>query len=74
MELPEQKSQLHNPLVDIRTVNIDPALPTAEKLTSFVSQVHDPYCFMVGDVTVHISFAQKANSLTDCFSALLSTM
>lgn len=52
-------------LRDINSVVIDPKLPKAEKIQSFVSQIGNPYCYMDGDVVVSISYADTEVSLED---------
>lgn len=60
-------------LVDIRTVTVDPALPRAEKLKSFVMQIKNPYCYKYGDVIVKIGFANNGKTLEDCLEQYLRT-
>lgn len=60
-------------LVDIRTVTVDPALPRAEKLKSFVKQIKNPYCYKYGDVIVKIGFANNGKTLEDCLEQYLRT-
>lgn len=60
-------------LVDIRTVAVDPALPRAEKLKSFVKQIKNPYCYKYGEIIVKISFANNGKTLEDCLEQYLRT-
>lgn len=60
-------------LVDIRTVTVDPVLPRAEKLKSFVKQIKNPYCYKYGDVIVKIGFANNGKTLEDCLEQYLRT-
>ena len=61
-------------LVDIRDVKIDRNLPIEERVRSYVEQVKDPYCFRVGNVKVHVSYAQREETLNDSISAMISAM
>lgn len=72
----DKNSQTHelNDLVDIRDVKVDRSLPAEERVRSYVEQIRDPYCFRVGDVRVRVSYADKAPTLDDCFSAMISSM
>ena len=60
-------------LVDIRTVAVDPALPRAEKLKSFVKQIKNPYCYKYGEIIVKISYANNGKTLEDCLEQYLRT-
>ncbi len=60
-------------LVDIRTVAVDPALPRAEKLKSFVKQIKNPYCYKYGEIIVKIGFANNGKTLEDCLEQYLRT-
>lgn len=61
-------------LVDIRDVKIDRNLPIEERVRSYVEQVKDPYCFRVGNVKVHVSYAKRDETLNDSFSTMISSM
>ncbi len=61
-------------LVDLRDVHIDPSLPKAERIRSFVQQVKDPYHYRVGDVEVRVSYTDTSATLEDRFAQMLSLM
>ena len=61
-------------LVDIRDVKIDRTLPTEERVKSYVEQIKNPYCFRVGDVKVHISYSDEAQTLNDSFSSMIASL
>lgn len=61
-------------LVDIRDVKVDRSLPTEERVKSYVEQVKNPYCFRVGDVKVHVSFAPESRTLNDSFTEMLASL
>lgn len=61
-------------LRDINHVVIDPKLPKAEKIRSFVSQIGNPYCYMDGDVMVCISYADTEISLEDRLKSYFTGM
>lgn len=58
-------------LVDIREVNIDPALPKEQRMRAFARQVKNPYCYRVGKVAVKVSFAATGATLEDRLESLL---
>ena len=61
-------------LVDIRDVVIDKSLPLEDRVTSYVEQIKNPYCFKVGDVVVRVSYAGRDKTLTDSFTAMIASM
>ncbi len=61
------------PLVDIRNIHIDTALPQQERIRSFIEQVKDPYRFRVGDVVVNVSYT-GGGTLNDRFAEMMSLM
>lgn len=61
-------------LVDIRDVKIDRTLPKEERIKTFLAQIKNPYCFRVGDVKVHVSYADNTRTLDDNFSSLIASM
>lgn len=63
-----------NTLVDIRNISIDSSLPQKERIKSFVSQIKNPYCFMVGDVVVQVSYAGEGSTLNERFADMLAMM
>lgn len=50
-------------LVDIRNIHIDPTLPTAQKMQSYLEQIVNPYCFLCGDTPVKIRFVSESKTL-----------
>lgn len=50
-------------LADIRNIHIDPAMPTAEKMQSYLEQIVNPYCFLCGDTPVKIRFVSESKTL-----------
>jgi hypothetical protein len=54
-----------NDLVDIRDVEIDPALPKEERRKSYLRQIKNPYLYRCGDMIVRVSFADTGPTLED---------
>lgn len=54
-----------NDLVDIEKVDINSELPVQERITKFVDQVKNPYCYLNHGMIVKVSFAGK-KKLEDC--------
>lgn len=61
-------------LVDIRDVKIPKNLPREERMKSFVEQIKNPYCFKVGSVVVHVSYADNDATLNDRFAEMISVL
>lgn len=61
-------------LVDIRDVRIDTGRPVRERMEDYIRQVHNPYCFKVGDVAVKVSFSENGGSFEDRFEQMLAAM
>ena len=70
----QANSGTQNDLVDIRDVHIDPNQSKEDRVKSFVQQIKDPYNFQVGDVVVHVSYADTDRSINDNFSNMLSAI
>ncbi len=69
-----QEPIIRESLVDIRTVEIDNKLSREEKVKSFVAQVKNPYCFLVGDVVVRVAYSGNQRTLNDQFSNILASL
>lgn len=61
-------------LVDVREVQIDPTLSSAERIRAFVEQIKNPYLFKVGDTVVHVSYADTEQTLNDNFASMIAVM
>lgn len=64
-------------LVDIKKVKIDPGLERKERISSFMQQIKNPYCFVCGGVIVKTGFAETEDTLeeklNEYFQSLLKT-
>ena len=63
-----------NSLVDLDTVRIDESLPVSERISSFVQQIKNPYCFRVGNVAVKVRYNENGPSFQQSFEDLLRAM
>jgi hypothetical protein len=52
-------------LVDIDSVKIDDALPVSQRITSFLEQIKNPYCFLCGNTPVKIEYTANAKPLDE---------
>ena len=50
-------------LTDIRDVKIDKSLPGDQRISDFVRQIQNPYCFKVGKVLVSVGFSRDGVTL-----------
>ena len=74
MENAKTRKELLDSLVDIRDVQIDPALPVEERMRSYVEQIKNPYLFKVGNTVVRVSYADTQATLHDNFINLLASL
>lgn len=58
-------------LVDIREVSVDPSLPKDKRISEFIRQIGNPYCFKCGKFTVHAQYTPGGPSLEDCLKQIL---
>ncbi len=61
-------------LVNISAVSIDPALPQADKMEEYLSQIGNPYCFISGKTPVKIRFIRPDRSLAQSLGNYLSRL
>lgn len=61
-------------LVDINDIKIDTKLPREQRLTEFVRQIGNPYCYRCGKVVVKVSFADTDATLEDRLEHYLKTL
>lgn len=60
-------------LVDIRDVKIDTSLSVPERIKSYLEQVKNPYYFRVGDVAVHVCYAENGPTLQEVMEGYYRT-
>lgn len=58
-------------LVDRNDVIIDTNLSKKERLTSYIEQIKNPYCYKDGDTVVKISFTKTDTTMEDCIAHYL---
>lgn len=58
-------------LVDIRDVSVSKELPREERISEFIRQIKDPYCFKCCRFTVRASFAADGTTLEDCIKGII---
>ena len=56
-------------LVDIKNVKIDTSLEGAERISDFLAQIKNPYCFVCDGVIVKIRFADTEDTLEEKLNA-----
>ena len=52
-------------LKDLSKITICKTSDKKEKIQDFLSQIEDPYHFMVGEVEVEVSFSEEGETLQD---------
>ena len=72
MHIKEQKAEPTSTiLVDIRDVSVSKELPREDRISEFIRQIKDPYCFKCGRFTVRASFAADGATLEDCIKGII---
>ena len=59
------QSVQQNTLVDIKNVKIDTSLERAERISDFLTQIKNPYCFLCNGVIVKIGFTDTEDTLEE---------
>ncbi len=52
-----------NELVELSAIQIQQNLPQEEKISDFLRQIKNPYCFLCGDVSVKVCFTDNGPKL-----------
>ena len=72
MQMTEQRAEPASTiLVDIRDVSVSKELTREERISEFIRQIKDPYCFKCGRFTVRASFAADGATLEDCIKWII---
>lgn len=50
-------------LVDIRGIQINTNLPPERRMTDYLEQIKNPYCFLCGDAAVRVNFEPAGDEL-----------
>lgn len=58
-------------LVDLSSIEIDGTRSKQERMTDYLRQVKNPYCFKVGDVAVRLVFDEGGRSFQQCMEELV---
>ena len=57
-------------LVDISTVKVDTSLPIRERISDYIKQIKNPYCYLDHGVVVKISFSGNKD-LEECLKSIV---
>ena len=60
-------------LRDIESVSIDASLPKEERISDFIRQIGNPYCYRHGKYVVKVSFADTGVTLEDRLASYLAS-
>ena len=52
-------------LTDIKEIKIDTNQPVKRRIESYIRQVSNPYCVLVGDIAVKFVYSRTADTLSD---------
>lgn len=56
-------------LVQRKNVRLKSKGSKQERITDYISQIKNPYCYLDGKTVVKISFAETDRTIEDCFHA-----
>lgn len=52
-------------LTDIKTISTDKSLPAESRMSRYLSQIGNPYCFRCGKTPVKVRFSETGRTLDD---------
>ncbi len=58
-------------LVDRSVVKVNPDVSREERISSYIEQIKNPYCYLDGNTVVKISFANSDTTMEDCIASYL---
>ncbi len=58
-------------LVDRSVVKVNPNVSREERISSYIEQIKNPYCYLDGNTVVKISFANSDTTMEDCIASYL---
>ena len=61
-------------LVDIRDVKIDASKDRDERISDYIRQVKNPYCFQCNGIIVKMNFSQSEGTLEEKLSGYFSSI
>lgn len=61
-------------LADIRDIKVDTHLPGPLRMVQYFEQVQNPYCFLCGEIPVHISFVNEERELSEALVDYFCTL
>lgn len=61
-------------LVDISKVCINPKDSPEKKMSDYINQVKNPYCFLCNGYAVKLEFSDTERTIEDCFLEYIDTL
>jgi len=61
-----------NSLVDAKEITVNRSLPVNQRIRDYVSQIHNPYLYRVGDVAVKVEYV-GSKTLTKALADYIAT-
>ena len=62
-----------NDLVELTAVKVDKRQAKADRMYSFIQQVHNPFCYRIGTVAIKASYIDTTDTLEDKLIRLAQT-
>lgn len=61
-------------LADVSNIKVDTNLPVPLRMVQFFEQVQNPYCFLCGEIPIHISFVNEGRELSEALVEYFCTL
>ena len=61
-------------LVDIDTVKINVNDAPEQKVSEYIKQVKNPYCFLCGEYVVKLEYSKEGRTIEDCFIKMIESL
>ena len=58
-------------LVDINDVVVNKELSKKERISEFIKQIKNPYCFKCGDFIVKTRYTENGQSMEECLQSVI---
>ena len=58
-------------LVQCTDVNVGEGMTKMERVTEYMRQIRNPYCYLDGEMLVKVSFAEAGRTIEDCVRGYL---
>ena len=61
-------------LMDIRDTKVDIDKPLPDRVLDYLLQIHNPYCFLCGNILVKIEYSKTETTIEDCMEGFFRSL